>query len=65
MIYFVSFLVLLLIVSTFAIMYFVIKSYFWLIDRVKYKRALSCAYFLLALSSLYLFLLFTGMAVFA
>lgn len=65
MIYLTSFLVLLFIVATFAIMYFVIKSYFWLIDRVKYKKALSCAYFLLALAFLYLFLLFTGMAIFA
>lgn len=63
MIYITSLLILLFIVATFVIIYFVIKSYFWLIDRVKYKRALSCAYFLLALAFLYLFLLFTGMAI--
>lgn len=55
----------LLIVATFAIMYFVAKSYSLLIDRVKHKKILSCVYVLLSLVFLYLYLLFTGMAIFA
>ena len=55
----------LLIVATLAIMYLVAKSYCWFIDRVKHKKILSCVYILLALPFLYIYLLFTGMAIFA
>lgn len=59
-----SFLVLLFIVATFTIMYFAVKSYFWLIDRVKHRKILSGVYIVLALAFLYFFLVFTGMPIF-
>lgn len=65
MMYFAPFLAMLLIVATLAIMYLVAKSYCWFIDRVKHKKILSCVYILLALAFLYIYLLFTGMAIFA
>ena len=64
MIYLIAFLILLFIVATFTIMYFVAKSYSWLIDRVKHKKILSFVYILLALSFLYIYLLLTGMAIY-